>query len=103
MGESSTYRCPNCGYTALVAGGRACGFETVVETILCRDCRELYDAVAEERAQDVLMDDGRVRGNLTEIRCPRSADHKFMRWRKPWPCPKCGAVMEAVGPVMPWD
>jgi len=86
MGESSTYRCPNCGYSATVAGGRDCGFETVVETISSSDCRELYDAEAEEKARDVLMDDGRVRGNLTGIQCPVSEKHSFMRWRKPRSC-----------------
>jgi rubredoxin len=103
MGEITNYKCTSCDYEADIAAGRSCGFERVVETISCRDCRELYDAVADEQARDALMNDGRIRGNLSGIRCPKSPDHSFTRWRKPWPCPKCGQAMVSNGLSLPWD
>ena len=103
MGHAETYRCPKCGYEALVAGGRTFGFYSVVETISCRACQVLYDAEANEKAEDV-VDDGRWQhSTLTGIQCPKSAKHEFDIWKEPWPCPKCGEPMEAGGPCQLWD
>ena len=45
MGRSYWFECPKCGYRARVSGRADGGLSFVVQTILCRDCRELYDAV----------------------------------------------------------
>jgi predicted RNA-binding Zn-ribbon protein involved in translation (DUF1610 family) len=45
MGRTYLFECPKCGYRARVAGGSADGKRFAVQTILCHDCRELYDAV----------------------------------------------------------
>ena len=103
MGQMRKYRCPSCRYAETDAGGRSCGMIAVIETILCRDCRRLYDAIAEETPDEALQEDGRVRGNLTGIRCPVSENHSFIRWRKPWPCPRCNTQMVASKLALNWD
>jgi hypothetical protein len=45
MGRSYWFECPKCGYRAKVSGRSDRGLSFAVQTILCRDCRELYDAV----------------------------------------------------------
>ena len=45
MGRSYLFECPKCGYKAKVSGRADHGFDFSVQTILCRDCKKLYDAV----------------------------------------------------------
>jgi hypothetical protein len=45
MGRSYWFECSRCGYRAKVAGRTDRGLHCFVQTILCRDCKELYDAV----------------------------------------------------------
>jgi len=45
MGRSYLFQCCKCGYQALVSGGPDRGLDFIVQTIACRDCKELYDAV----------------------------------------------------------
>jgi hypothetical protein len=45
MGRTYLFECLICGYRARVAGGAAEGAQFSVQTILCYECRELYDAV----------------------------------------------------------
>ena len=45
MGRSYWFECSKCGYRTKVSGGADRGLNFFVQTILCRDCRELYDAV----------------------------------------------------------
>jgi hypothetical protein len=49
MGRSYWFECPKCGYRAKVSGRPDRGLNFFVQTILCRDCRELYDAVIRVR------------------------------------------------------
>jgi hypothetical protein len=49
MGRSYWYECGKCGYRAKVAGRPDRGLDFHVQTILCRDCKELYDAVTRLR------------------------------------------------------
>jgi hypothetical protein len=49
MGRSYWFECPQCGYRASVSGGADRGMHLWVQTILCRDCRALYDAVTRLR------------------------------------------------------
>jgi hypothetical protein len=49
MGRSYWFECPKCGYRAKVSGREDRGLIFFVQTILCRDCRELYDAVTRLR------------------------------------------------------
>jgi len=45
MGRSYWFECSRCGYRTKVSGTADRGLNFFVQTILCRDCRELYDAV----------------------------------------------------------
>ena len=47
MGRSYLFECPRCGYRAFVAGGVSDGAWFTVQTVRCRDCRALHDAVVE--------------------------------------------------------
>ena len=49
MGRSYWFECPKCGYRAKVSGRADRGLNFVVQTILCRDCKQLYDAVTRLR------------------------------------------------------
>ena len=39
------FECPKCSYRAKVSGGADGGLLFSIQTILCRDCKALYDAV----------------------------------------------------------
>jgi hypothetical protein len=45
MGRTYWFECVKCGYRAKVSGGADRGFNLFVQTIVCRDCRNLCDAV----------------------------------------------------------
>jgi hypothetical protein len=45
MGRSYWFECPRCGYRARVSGREDRGQAFWVQTILCHDCKDLYDAV----------------------------------------------------------
>jgi hypothetical protein len=49
MGRSYCFECPTCGYRAKVSGRADWGLSFFVQTILCLDCRQLYDAVTRLR------------------------------------------------------
>ncbi len=49
MGRSYWFECPRCGYRAKVSGRPDHGVDFYVSTIVCRDCKELYDAVTRLR------------------------------------------------------
>ena len=52
MGKSYWFECEKCGYRSKVAGRADEGLHLHVQTILCRDCKELYDAVTRIRILD---------------------------------------------------
>jgi len=52
MGRSYAYECTRCGYRAKVSGGADRGVVAFVQTVLCRDCKELYDAVTRFRVPE---------------------------------------------------
>src|ERR1035438_8075660 len=52
MGRSYWFECPRCGYRARVSGRADRGLDLFVQTILCRDCKELYDAVTRLRVEN---------------------------------------------------
>ena len=45
MGRTYLFECPRCEFRAKVSGRADKNFTLQVQTILCRDCRNLYDAV----------------------------------------------------------
>jgi len=52
MGKSYWFECGRCGYRAKVAGRADEGLHMSVQTILCEECKELYDAVTRLRLLD---------------------------------------------------
>lgn len=52
MGRSYWFECAKCGYRAKVAGRADRGVNVFVQTIVCHDCKELYDAVTRIRVAD---------------------------------------------------
>lgn len=49
MGRSYWFECSKCGYRARVSGCLDRGLDFFVQTIFCRDCKQLYDAVTRLR------------------------------------------------------
>jgi hypothetical protein len=45
MGRTYLYECVRCGYRAKAAGKEDRGQEFFVQSIVCTDCKEVYDAV----------------------------------------------------------
>lgn len=45
MGKSYQFECPKCGYRAKVSGRAESGSNFCVQTIHCRECKALYDAL----------------------------------------------------------
>jgi hypothetical protein len=66
MGRSYWFECSKCGYRAKVSGGADRGLHFFVQTIACRDCRQLYDAVTRLRVPD----ESGVRSLLSNWRQP---------------------------------
>ena len=52
MGRSYWFECPKCGYRTKVSGRADRGLGFFVQTILCRDCKELYDAITRLKVPD---------------------------------------------------
>jgi hypothetical protein len=49
MGRSYWFECSRCGFRAKVSGRADRGLNFFVQTIVCRDCKQLYDAVTRVR------------------------------------------------------
>lgn len=52
MGRVYVFQCPRCEYTARVSGGAADGYHCATQTVVCADCRALYDAVVKLRVPE---------------------------------------------------
>ena len=52
MGRSYWFECSKCGYRVKVSGRADRGLHVFVQTIHCRDCKELLDAVTRIRMPD---------------------------------------------------
>src|SRR5262245_10808205 len=53
MGRSFLFECPRCSYKAKVSGGADEGVRFFCQTVTCRDCKKLYDAVTRWKVPDV--------------------------------------------------
>jgi hypothetical protein len=62
MGRSYWFECPRCGYRAQVSGREDQGLTLFVQTVLCRDCKELYDVVTRLRVADSPIGFGNLTG-----------------------------------------
>jgi hypothetical protein len=121
MGRTYLFECSKCGYRAQVSGGVDRGRYAVVQTILCADCKELYDAVIEfkpSRPREknfktapkfaALLNRLPPRGARRWVKlkpdCPLSPRHRIRLWKQPDKCPKCGVFLDpGAMPFRLWD
>jgi hypothetical protein len=61
MGRSYWFECSKCGYRAKVSGKADRGRDCFVQTIVCRDCKMLYDAVTRVRVAEATPRNGTFR------------------------------------------
>ncbi len=52
MGRTFQFECPQCQYQARVAGGADAGINCAVQTIVCLDCRRLFDVFTRLRLRE---------------------------------------------------
>src|ERR1700733_10263893 len=52
MGRTFHFECPHCQYRARVSGGADAGVNCAVQTIFCRDCRELFEVFTRVRKRE---------------------------------------------------
>jgi predicted nucleic acid-binding Zn ribbon protein len=121
MGRIYLFECSECGYRARVSGGADRGRHIAIQTILCANCRELYDVVVEFKASrqneshpkvapkfsellNRLPPDGALKWIKFKLDCPVSLLHRARVWKQPDKCPKCGMHLELDGkPFRIWD
>jgi len=78
MGHSYCFECSRCGYRAKVSGRADRGLDLFVQTIVCRDCKELYDAVTRLRISEERHFGGlkpfnwRRSGQMSKTLCPKN-------------------------------
>jgi hypothetical protein len=52
VGRTNHFECPHCQYRARVSGGADDGVNCVVQTIVCHDCRALFDVFTQIRRRN---------------------------------------------------
>jgi len=101
------FRCPDCGYAVEISGGLDYGFTGVTQTILCKECKELYDISLEVRAPEMCAkehEEGKPwRPSEDELYCPEDDEHKVRAWKHPGKCPRCGGKMMRENLTINWD
>ena len=125
MGKTYLYECPMCQYSAQISGGADGGLHCEIQTVVCRDCRDLLDVFTKVRRRDgekekikfpgffrpeippaMLRDSKLARlvwKNFAPA-CPVNAKHSVEPWNNPGRCPRCGVFMELNGlPFRIWD
>jgi hypothetical protein len=73
MGRSYWFECPKCSYRVKVSGRADRGLNVFVQTIHCRDCRELLDVVTRIRIPEEVQDRARANsgaGGLPGLKLP---------------------------------
>jgi rubrerythrin len=95
MGSSYEFTCRQCEYSAEVSGGDDAGKISATTTILCEDCKQLFDVMVSENPSE--------KSSYRDPVCPRDNNHKVRRWKHPDVCPKCGTQMEKGALTIDWD
>jgi hypothetical protein len=121
MGRTYLFECSKCGYRAKVSGDADRGRHVAIQTILCADCKELYDAVIEFKPSShqeshpktapkfaALLNRLPPRGGRRWVKlkpaCPTSFRHRIRFWKPPDKCPRCGTFLESGAiPFRRWD
>ena len=134
MGVGKTYQfeCPLCQYQTKISGGADGGLHCEIQTVSCRDCRQLYDVYIKVRrragATEKVKFPGFFRPEIPPVvlrestsrpsvappaklvwqkfapMCPVEAQHFVEPWKDPGRCPRCGCFMEKGSfPFRSWD
>jgi hypothetical protein len=128
MGRTFHFECPQCHYRAKISGGSDSGVHCEIQTVVCRDCRELLDVFTKARRRKeeknsravkfpgfyrpeippVILRNGSVLQGLVwqkyRLACPVAPKHQVEAWNAPGRCPRCGNFMEKEGmPTKIWD
>lgn len=133
MGRTYLFECPQCHYRAHISGGADSGMHCEVQTVVCRDCRELFDVITREHRREgegdrlvkfpaferpeippVVLGESSVtelnkpmaplHWQKHELSCPVDKKHFVEPWNDPDRCPRCGNFMEKTGlPFRLWD
>ena len=125
MGRTYQFECPQCHYQVKVSGGAAGGIHCEVQTVVCRDCRELFDVFTKLSGRVGAKEEikfpgffrteippvilrGGVAGKLVwrelKLTCPVRWKHFVEPWTDPGRCPRCGNFLEKHGfPIKIWD
>ena len=132
VGRTYIYECPQCQYRAKISGGTDSGLHCEIQTVICRECRELFDVFTRQRrragAADVIRFPGFYRPEIPpvilrdssvnprrerlrplvwrtfDLVCPQDPKHFVEPWNDPGRCPRCGNFLERNGlPFRLWD
>lgn len=130
MAKSYLFECEKCGYRSVVTGGLAEGNDVKVQTMICRECRLIYDCVIALRTATTVQLWKQLEHLPREIApslasalarlpipstmrrqwrrftptCPAEATHRVDPWTSPGRCPRCRAYMERGAlPYRIWD
>jgi hypothetical protein len=132
VGKTYFFECPLCQYRVKVSGGADSGRHCEIQTVICRDCRELYDVFTRQRrrkdAANVVKFPGFYRPEIpavvlgqssinpskappaplvwqdSKLACPVAPEHIVEPWNDPGRCPRCGNYLEKNGfPYRTWD
>ncbi len=99
MGSWLEFTCESCGYNKIVSGGNDVGWAVATTTILCADCKELYDVVTTEEPWLAM----RPGWKNPEVRCEKSDEHTVREWKAEGPCPRCGTQLVRGENFALWD
>ena len=122
MGKTYVFECGLCHYRVKVSGGADSGLDCEVQTIACRDCRELFDVFTRVRRQAAAVGKfkpkhleippvalpgspaSKIGWQKFELACPLEKKHRVEPWNDPGRCPRCGNYLEKNGlPFRIWD
>ncbi len=132
MGRTYIFECPQCQYRTKVSGGMDSGVHCQIQTVVCRDCKELFDVFTRQRrhvgAADIIRFPGFYRPEIPpvvlgessvhprrepprrlvwrdfKLACPVESAHFVEAWHDPGRCPRCGNFLEKNGlPFRLWD
>ena len=101
MGTKYEVKCEDCGYRAVVSGGRDVGMMAVVETMTCDDCKELVDVLIGRFGQEGQVGDSDSDSQFGM--CPQCDGKKVVPWGEARPCPRCGSTMVPGDLIVNWD
>lgn len=99
MGAHFLFECASCSYQADISGGNDVGMASATSTVLCKDCKELYDVVTTHEPWLAIKPTWKP----TNLRCPKSETHEVALWEHSGLCPRCGAELVQGEVTVLWD